>query len=317
MNEFERQQPRTEGVPAPQTGVNYWHLAWSHKLFLIVFLTLGGVSGTVFVILKTPVYKATTTVELVGFNQSFMNMSQVDPQAGTDMTTASASNIQTQTRILTNRSLLTRTAERVELETPPVGVSEASFFGKIRARLPFAQTGPLEQSREAVALAAKSTSARGVGATRLIEIQSESTSADVAAAFVNALASEHISQNLSARSNVTQRTSEWMTSQLEEAKARLQEAGEKLRSFVRQSGVDFFPDQATVNDRKLAQLQADVAGIQADRISKQAKWESAKNATLEALPDIDPDPELVAFKSRIIDLRREMAQLTATLTPED
>jgi capsular exopolysaccharide synthesis family protein len=283
---------------------------------LAVFLILGAIGGTTFVILKTPIYKATTTVELVGFNQSFLNMSQVDPQAGTDTTTASASNIQTQTRILTSRSLLTRTAERVELEIAPVGVAPTSFFAKIRARLPFSQTGPLEQNKAAVSLAAASTSARGVGATRLIEIQTESTSAEVAAAFVNALASEHISQNLAARSGVTQRTSEWMTSQLEEARARLQEAGEKLRTFVRQSGIDFFPEQTTLNDRKLTQLQADVAGIQTDRIAKQAKWESAKSATLESLSDIDPDPELVSLKTRIIDLRRDMAQLTATLTPE-
>jgi capsular exopolysaccharide synthesis family protein len=316
MNDYQRPQPEVQASPSGQPGVNYWKLAWSHKLFLIVFLILGAIGGTIQVILKIPVYKAATIVELVGFNQSFMNMSQVDPQAGTDTTTASASNIQTQTRILTSRSLLARTAERVELEIPPVGGAPTSFFGKLRARLPFAQTGSLEQSKEAVARCASSASARGVGATRLIEIDCESTSAEVAAAFVNALAAEHISQNLAARSGVTQRTSEWMTSQLEEAKARLQESGEKLREFVRQSGVDFFPDQATVNDRKLSQLQADVAGIQADRIAKQAKWESAKSATLEILPDIVPDPELVALKQRIIDLRREMAQFTATLTPE-
>lgn len=305
-------------APAPDLPkINYWQLAWASKLVISAFLILGGIGGVGFVLLKTPVYKATTTVELVGFNQSFMNMSQVDPQAGTDMTTASASNIQTQTHILTSRSLLNRTAERVELEMPPVGGPPTSFFSKLRARLPFAQTGPLEQSKAAVGLAAATTGARGVGATRLIEIDCESTSAEVAAAFVNTLASEHIAQNLAERSNVTQRTSEWMSSQLEEAKARLEESGEKLRSFVRQSGVDFFPDQATVNDKKLAQLQTDLAGIQADRIAKQARWESAKSATLETLPDIVPDPSLAALKSRIIDLRRDKAQLLATLTPEN
>ena len=313
-------RPSANGVTgvrtANQHGISYWRLAWGHKVALFAFLILGAIGGTGFVILKTPVYRATTTVELVGFNQSFMNMSQVDPQAGTDTTTASASNIQTQTHILTSRSLLSRTAERVELETPPVGAIATSFLSRIRARIPFSQSGPLEQSKEAVQLAAQSASARGVGATRLIEIQCESTSAEIAAAFVNTLASEHISQNLAARSSVTQRTSEWMSSQLEEAKARQEESGEKLRAFVRQSGVDFFPEQGTLNDRKLAQLQVDVAGIQADRIAKQAKWESAKSATLETLSDIDPDPALVALKSRIVDLRRDKAQLTATLTPE-
>src|SRR5438309_4923191 len=82
--------------------ISYWRIAWGHKLILFLFLLVGALAATTYVILQTPEYSASSTVELVGFNQSFMNMNQVDPQAGTDMTTASASNIQTQTRILTS-----------------------------------------------------------------------------------------------------------------------------------------------------------------------------------------------------------------------
>src|SRR5450759_945389 len=63
-------------------------------------------------------------------------------------------------------------------------------------------------------------------------------------------------------------------------------------------------------------LQADLAGIQADRIAKQARWEMAKNTPFDSLPDVLNDPNLQSLKSRIVDLRREMAQLTATLMPE-
>ena len=305
----------TPAPPGPPK-ISHWKIAWRHKLRLSLCLVVGALLGAVYVILRTPQYSASSTVELVGMNQSFMNMSQVDPQAGIDITTASASNIQTQTRILTSRSMLARVTERMSMEMTPIASSPTTFFTKLRARIPFGQKEPLEQMKEAVGTAAFTASARGVGATRLIEIRCESPSAEVAANFLNTLAMEHISQSLAIRSSTTQRTSQWMDSQLEEAKARLQAAGEKLRDFVRQSGMDFFPEQSTLADSKMKVLQADLAGIQADRIAKQARWEMAKNTPIDSLPDVLIDPNLQSLKSRIVDLRREMAQLTATLTPE-
>ena len=305
------------GMPAMEPPkISHWRLAWSHNFLLTGFLLVGAVAGTAFVIFKTPLYEASTTVELVGVNQSFMNMSQVDPQAGTDTTTASASNIQTQTKILTSRSILNRVLERISLEMTPVSSSPSTFFTKLRPRIPYTQQEPLEQMREAVAKAMRTVSAREVGVTRLIELKCESPSPDVAANFVNTLAAEHISQNLANRSSATQRTSQWMDSQLEEAKSRVQDAGEKLREFVQKSGMDFFPQQSTLADSKLRQLQADVAGIQADRIAKQARWELARNAPIDSLPDVLNDATLQNLKANIVSLRRDMAQLTATLTPE-
>uniref|UniRef100_Q01XL7 non-specific protein-tyrosine kinase n=1 Tax=Solibacter usitatus (strain Ellin6076) TaxID=234267 RepID=Q01XL7_SOLUE len=307
--------PSDGWVPEP-TKISYWKIAWGHKFILLLCIFAGALGGTAYVILKTPEYAAASTVELIGFNQSFMNMSQVDPQAGTDMTTASASNIQTQTRILTSRSMLARVAERMSLEMTPIASTPTTFFTKLRAHIPFAQKEPLEQMKEAVRTAAFTVSARGVGATRLIELRCQSPSPEVAANFLNTLAAEHISQNLAIRSSATQRTSQWMDSQMEEAKSRLQTAGEKLRDFVRQSGMDFFPEQSTLADSKMKVLQGDLAAIQADRIAKQARWEMAKNTPIDSLPDVLSDPTLLGLKSRIVDLRREMAQLTATLTPE-
>ncbi len=303
--------------PPADKGISYWHLAWGNKWKLLAFLMLGLVAGTVYEVFATPLYQAATTVELVGFNQSFMGMNQVDPQAGTDSTTASASNMQTQIGILTSRTLVGRVTERMNLELAPLNSAPANLFMSLHNRIPFLQQDPVAQSREALAVAAGTVSAKPIGLTRLIEIRCSSTSPEVAAAFVNTLAAEHVSQTLAARSNLTQKTSQWMESQLEEAKARLQEAGEKLRDFVQKSGMDFFPEQATLADSKLRTLQADVAGIQADRIAKQSRWELAKSTSSENLPDVMNDATLQSLKAQIATLRREMAPLTATLTSEN
>jgi succinoglycan biosynthesis transport protein ExoP len=305
----------------PAKGIPYGQLASQHKLVLVAFLLLGTVAGTAYVVLKTPVYDAATTVELVGFNQSFMGMNQVDPQAGTDSTTASVSNIQTQTRILTSKNLVSRVRERMDQETTPVTSTPETFFTKLHAqlfnRLPFGQSEPLAQSKKAIFAAANSVSARGVGTSRLIEIYCQSTSPQVAADFVNTLTAEHITQTGNDRAKSTTATSQWMDFQLEESKDRLRQAGEKLREFVQKSGMDFFPEQSTLADSKLRQLQVDVAGIQADRIAKQSRWELAKSTPAEDLPNVLNDTALQALKSRLAELRAQLAPLTVTLTPEN
>lgn len=314
--------------------VPHLQLAWGHKFALLGFMLLGALAGTAYVVIRIPMYSAAATVEVVGFNQSFMGMSQVDPQAGTDGTTTSTSNITTQMKILTSRSLLSRAVDRMNLELTPVTLPSTTpqgevslsqrvslFFTGLHNRIPFFQQEPIELSREALKKAVKTVSAnmvtaKGGGITRLIDVECLSTSPDVGANFVNTLISEHIAQSGNARSNVTQRTSQWMDSQLEEARSRLQQANEKLSDFVQKSGMDFFPEQNTLADSKLRSLQSDLSAIQADRIAKQARWELAKSTPFDSLPDVMGDQTLQGLKGQIINLRGQMAELTATLTPQ-
>ena len=98
--------------------------------------------------------------------------------------------------------------------------------------------------------------------TRLIELTCESTSPDVAAQFLNAMAQEFVEDNAHSRIQTAQKTSEWLAAQIEETKARVQEAEEKLRDFVAASGNVFAGPDATLDDTKLAQLKGELAKIQ-------------------------------------------------------
>ena len=305
----------------PQAGVGtkrspYWQVFRSHLWLIAATAVFGAVLGFAYCIFRTPVYTAVSTVELLPLNESFMNMSSVDPEAGTDVTTASVTNIQTQIKILTSRTNRARVIERINLEGPLAVEIPPTFFTEIRQRIPIFRPDPLTQTREALKKAAKTAAAKGVGATRLIEIESESYSPELARQYVNTLAQEYIAQTSSSRSSVSQKTSQWIESQLEEAKAKVQDSGEKLRQFVQQSGMDFFPEQSTLADTQMKQLQGNASAAEADRIAKQAKWELIKSTPVEKLPDVLTDGSMQALKAKITDLKMQIAQLTATLTPE-
>lgn len=312
------QRPFFEPRPpqAPGEEINYLDLAWRRKYWIALAAFLGLVAGVAYVVFTAPVYRAAAILEVVGFNESFMGMNQYDPQAGTGNYSATAANIQTQVRILQSAGLLNRAAERVNLELTPMVPTPSSIFGKLRAALHVVPQEPAEFMRQAMRQASRSVSARGLGASRLIEVSCQSNSPDLAASFVNALATEYVAQNSQFRASSATRTAQWLESQLEETRNRLEQADAKLQDFIRKEGIAFVLDQNTLADSKLRQLQNDLAALQADRITKQTKFELAKNSPIDSVPEILDDGTLKGLRDRLTELRRERAQLLATLTPE-
>ena len=105
--------------------------------------------------------------------------------------------------------------------------------------------------------------ARPVNRTRLIELICQSTSPDVAAAIPELrwrTSSRTTAQQIPQKT--AQKTSEWVAGQIEETKAKVAEAEERLRDFVQASGNVFAGQDATLDDTKLAQLKGELAKIQ-------------------------------------------------------
>jgi len=282
---------------------------------LALAFILGTAGGFLRVVLTPPTYGATSVVELMGINESFMGMNQFDQQAGTGSYSNTAANIQTQIRILTGSTMLNRVIERVNLEMTPITSIPQDIYSKVRIRLGVVSQEPVEIMKQAVREAASSTQARGIGASRLLEIGCESSSPEVATAFANALAAEFVSQNSQSRSANALRTTQWLEGQLEEAKGRIEQAETKAQEFVQKEGMALVLDQQPLVDSKVRQLQTDLSAMQVERIAKQSRWELAKASSIDTLPEILDDGRMKELRGKLTELRRERAQLISTLTP--
>ncbi len=298
-------------APKLQLPIAFWRAKW----WLLAAFVLGTIGGFLRVIFTAPTYSAASVVELMGINESFMGMNQFDQQAGTGNYSNTAANIQTQTRILTGSTMLSRVIERVNLEMTPITNIPQDVYSKVRVQLGVVSQEPVEIMKQAVREAAISTGAGGVGASRLMEIGCESSSPEVAAAFANTLAAEFVSQNAQSRSANAQRTTQWLEGQLEEAKGRIEQSEAKLQEFVQKEGLTAILDQQALADSKVRQLQADLSAMQTERIAKQSRWELAKSSSVESLPELLDDGRMKELRGKLTELRRERAQLTATLTP--
>jgi capsular exopolysaccharide synthesis family protein len=299
-------------LPPAAKGIPYWQLLRGHKFLILGFVALGAIGGTAWVTFQTPLYRAAATVELINFNPGFRGTTQSNTG---ESTTAAAASMLTQIEILKSRTFLNRVLQKMSLELAPQVEAPPTAFTRFRNKLPFGRKDPLVESREALGGAAGSLSAKQVGMTRLIEIDSTSTSPVVAATFVNTLTAEHEQKSQSDRSNSEQQTSQVMDSQLEEARSRLQQDSQKLSDFVRKSGMDFFPGAATLEDTKMASLRMDASSVQANRITKQSLWELAKSTPPENLGEVMGDAVLVSIKGQIAQLEFQKTQLLQTLLP--
>jgi polysaccharide biosynthesis transport protein len=304
-------RPETEDNENGGGWQRYWQVFAAHKLFIAVFALLGLVAGFAAFVPQLPVYSAATTLELLPINGSFMNMSALDPLAVavSDVTL----NAQTQISIIRSGSILGPATERMQRENPSIVSAPPDPFSKIRSRLGIVPKEPVQAFQDALAVAGQSLVVRLVPNTRIIEISCQSTIPEVAANYVNAIAAEYQFHSNESRYGNAQKTSQWLSTQLEETKARLGDAEAKLQEFVRKSGNMFAGETEPLSNTKLKQLQADLAAAQGDRIAKQNLYEASLSRPVETFPT-EYSGRVNEYNFEIAKLQGQLAELSTTYT---
>lgn len=295
-------------------------IARRKKLVLITAL-VGLIGGALSTIPKPFVYSSTVSFEVQGFNERFMNMSSVDPQAATGTYSANSENISTQMRILTSNTLRQQVFAKLQREVipslPPRGAGWMAWVNQLRERLGYLTLEPTAAFRQALQSATSSVNARVTPGTRIVELSATSTHPEVAAEFANTLLNSYVEQSLENRAKNVQKTSQWMLDQLEQLKAKVEQTEAKLKQHVSGGGAIIGSDErrTSIADAKLSGLQGEMQSAQAERISRQSRYESAKAAPPEMLGQISGDPLYADLSSQLIKLRQQLAEMSVSLTP--
>jgi capsular exopolysaccharide synthesis family protein len=166
-----------------------------------------------------------------------------------------------------------------------------------------------------VSAAAEDLKVRVEPNTRIIEIRYDSVDPKFAADFTNTLVSEFVEESLQARWRTSQYTSEWLGRQMQGLKAKLQASEQQLQDYVRSSGLQFTAEKENVAEEKLRQLQLELSKAQADRLARQSRFELASSVPTDALPEVLDDMTLRQYQISVTDLRRQVVELSASLTP--
>ncbi|HMF77544.1 MAG TPA: polysaccharide biosynthesis tyrosine autokinase [Bryobacteraceae bacterium] len=298
----------------PQTGslLDYWH-AISRRKFALAVLSLASLGvGIGVTLLQTPMYRATTSMEIQDAKQDNLAAKILNPQP--DLAPVdSLTDIQTQIKILQSQSLIERALDKAHMSSltdPGVRSTETAPWSKL---FPAAPEGSRERLAEKVA---KNLKVSAVSQTRIVEISYQATDPVLAARFANAITSEFIEQNLQARWQMNRKTSEWLVSQMDEMRDKLRHSEATLQAYAREKGLIYTGDKQNISEAKLRELQSELSRAQADRVEKQSRSEVARSATPESVPEVLNDSSLKTMENNILGLQQQEAQMGVTFKPD-
>jgi polysaccharide biosynthesis transport protein len=306
-----------------QTGglIEYWRMVRRRRGTLIVVAFLGVLAAILITFPQTPIYRAHTALEIQDINNDFLNARQVNPVTEDGSGANALTDVQTQMKIIQSEALVDSVVDRLsaagKLQSEQKEAGVLSTWLKA-LRVPVNQ--PDEKDYRLREKAMKSLTVRQLGQTRMIEVLYNSPDPKLAAAFLNTLTSSYIETNMEARWQMSQRTGEWLSRQLDDMRVKLERSEDALQAYARKFGLMFTTPQSggaekmNISEEKLRHVQEELSKAAADRASAQSHYETAKSAAPDTLADVLNDASLRGLEDKLTELQRQKAELIATYT---
>ena len=285
---------------------------------LVTSVAAGGcLCGVLVTWLQTPLYRTKTSIEIQNINGDFLNMKQVRAVPDNSQGTDALMDVQTQIEILQSTMLARSTTQTMKKMGPQPAYRPRPPVWRTLLRVgeeSGVSAPPLSDAT--FKLLAESVKAHEVRQTRMIEIRVEAPSPILAADFANTLVAEYVHQNAKARSQMTGAAEDATRSQLTEMRQKLEASEDAMQSYATQHGLVFTSERQNISDDRLRQVQGDLLRAQADLAEKEARRQLASSSKADSLPDVVRDADLRGLRAKLIDLRRQEAELLTIFKPD-
>ena len=308
--------------PGPGLLLEYFDIIRRHQGTLILIAFLGFLASILLTLPQTPIYQARASLEIQSINEDFLNMREMSPTANGGGSYPPQYDLQTQAKILQSESVLERVIAKLHLEEKLLQEKDRGRLAAWRNALGLPEWKSDSPREEVLRLVTKNLKVSTEASTRLVEILYDSKDPQLAADFLNALTTEFIQQNIEARWKTTQQTGDWLTHQMEDVRIKLEKSEDELQSYAHSTGLLFTSEkvgtqliEGNVAEDKLRQLQEELSKAHGDRVAKQSVYELVSSAPPESLPEVLDDKTLEDYQVKLTDLRRQLAELSAALTP--
>jgi len=308
--------PPAQWVPAEPIDDNpsfslleYWEKICRYKLAIAAFVVVGAAGALLLSFVQTPMYRAHTSLVVEDLNENFQNLKDSDP---TVQVAPPESYFQTQVKILQSREMLELVIDKLGLMKQ---ANPHKHFWSAWTHKSSEPNPELAREQEINKLQ-KNLTVQAWGESQTAEIFYVDSDPRLAASIASTLVQTFIDQSREIRWNSTQNTAEWLTGHLKELKQNLESAENQLRNYAQSTGIILTSDKQNVSEDKLKQLQEELSKAQADRTEKQASYETLTNTPVEALSPTLNNPALQNYLVKMADLKSQLANLSATYTPE-
>ncbi|MEG8220871.1 polysaccharide biosynthesis tyrosine autokinase [Sphingomonas sp. HH69] len=260
-----------------------WLVLRRHRVILFVTMALCLLAGVLAILMSTPDYRATASVEVEDVPAGAAGAGTT-PRAATDNIEAM---MQTELEVLRSRALAEAVAQDLALVGTP------TFLKGMGYRRPTGGTGSLSQRQveqeQVVALLRDNLEVELPGKSRVLRISFVSADPVLSARVANSYADNLIRADLKRGFESGVQARRFLLGELDGARRDLARAERELAVYAARLGMepgkDAPPSEDSITTR-LAQLNAFRAQALADRIAAQKTWEGARRASVETLPEV-------------------------------
>jgi capsular exopolysaccharide synthesis family protein len=301
--------------PQPEATVNYSALLRRHRSAIAMIMGGSLLLSVLYTLVAHKVYKSQVILEVTQMNQDFMNTKEVDP---TSNAATSDQYVETQTKLLKSPPVVQRTAVVMGPRVPGAIASKQGIMGTIRGWIGDAPALTPAEGEGVVFNMLDDATVKVDGTSDLITVTVLGPEPQLTADTANTLIDQFTQQAQEARGFASGNTNKFLTTQLVDARKKLQDSENALQEYARQTGI-VIPNetQESVAADKLRQIQTDLAKAESDEAETKAQVETSQNAPTESMPQVLDDPTLRDNRARLADLRRQLSDLSVTLTPQN
>ena len=294
-----------------EAPVNYTALLRRHRTPLGIIFASALVLSLLSTLLENKVYRSEAILEVTGINQDFMDTRGVDPTAGQ---LSGDAYIETQTKLLTSPPVVERTVQLLGPKVPPAIAARQSLSSLLSRWL-----GQPNQAAEGEAVVLGMLADAKVkvdGTSDLITLTVFGPEPQLTADTANMLTAQYIELSQQVRGDSAGNTNRFLLAQLADARQNLRGSESELQDYARQAGI-VIPNtsQESVAADKLRQIQSDLAKAEAEQAETQSQVESSHANPAETMPQVLDDPTLRDNRATLAELRRQLADLSVSLTP--
>ena len=164
------------------------------------------------------------------------------------------------------------------------------------------------------------TTVAAVRYSRLVDVAFRSPDPGFTARVANVLAESYIRQSIELRSTTTREASDFLTEQLAEQRARLEESELALQAYRERTDSVSLEERQNVVVQRLADLNSALTRANTTRIQKEAAYDQVRGiqenpAAIDEVPLILSNPFVQQQKTELAQLERQRAQLSEKLGP--
>lgn len=287
----QQEAPEAAGVPL----AHYFWMLSRHKWRLLLFVACA-VAVTIFISLRlTPYYESTATLDVDRMAPSGI-IGQDASSARSSSMADSDTFLATQIRLIQSDSVLRPVVQKYKLQAVRPKATANAVGDEAPVTLPYL------------------TIARPPK-TYLLTIAFRSPNPTLAAEVANAIANSYIDHSYRIRLNSSEKQARFITSQLEELKAKMERSSAALIQFEKDLNVISPEEKTNIQSARLLQLNTEWTRAQADRVAREAAAKLARTGTIEALESLPQGEQIKRLSDRMAEESERFAVIKTQYGP--